>query len=69
MAFTNDVAERGVFYAHATHGTQREMAVMAVQCAYDTTRQIKAFFNVTYGHSTMRLHDSVEIKCIEAEMY
>ena len=67
--FANAVVRRGVSYAHGTHGTQREIAVMAVQCAYDTQRQTTAFFNVIYGHFTMYSRDSVEIKCREAEKY
>ena len=69
VTFTNDAAWRGVSYTHATHGAKREMAVMAVPCAYDTPRQIASLLNVTYGHSTIFLRDYVEIKCREAEEY
>ena len=62
--FANAVVRRGVSYAH---GTQREMAVMAVPCAYDTPRQITALFNVTFDPNTIHLRDSVEIKCREPE--
>ena len=62
MIFANDVVRRGVSYAHGTHGTQPEMAVMAVPCANDTPRQTTAFVNVIYGKFTIYSRDSVEIK-------
>ena len=52
------VVRRGVSYAHGTHGTQREMAGMDIQCAYDTQSQTTAFFNVIFGHFTMYSRDS-----------
>ena len=64
LTFSNAVAWLGVLYAH---GTQWEMAVMAIPCAYDTPCQTNTFVNVIYGHCTIHTSDSVEVRCRNAE--
>ena len=64
MTFTNAVFWHGML---RTHGTQREMADMAVPCAHDTPRQATEFVNVIDIYLTKYSSDSVEIKCTDAE--